>query len=285
MTDEEQASPEDAPEVVQSEAEQVEASEATESTEGQTEEGQPAEEEPVKEPEESEEEVSASKARRERRKAAAKALKDELDAAKAEKAKLEQYVSELEASGATPPPKQEDFADYDDYLAAKNAHYSMQAFDKRESEKIKRQAAEKQERLQQLEAQSEAEARDNWAAQRAEASKRYADFDAVVSAPDVAITESMARIIAMSDSGADIAYHLGTNKDLARQIAGMGPEQQAGAISMLEQYVPKTMPKPRTKTAAPDPITPVKAQATLTKDPDKMTASEYRAWREAGGSF
>lgn len=278
MTDDEMVAQEAAPEVVQTEVEQAEAPEAAESTEGQPE-GQPAEDQ------ESEEEKSASKARRERRKAAERERKEELERAKADRDRLAAQLAEYESFGATPPPRQEDFKDYDDYMAAKNAHAAMQAMDQRESARLKREAAEHDERLQRLERARDAEASQNWAAQSEEARKRYADFDAVVSAPDLPVTPYMARHLAQADNGADVAYHLGMNRDLAMQIASMAPAEQAGAIAMLDRMIPQQRPKPRTQTKAPDPISPVKAQGTPTKDPEKMSAAEFKAWRESGGTF
>ena len=91
--------------------------------------------------------------------------------------------------------------------------------------------------------------------------------------------------IAMSDVGADIAYHLGMNKEQAREIAAMSPSEQAGAMRMLERFVSVQTPRPRTQTQAPDPITPVKAKATATKRPEDMTPEEFDKWRANGGTF
>lgn len=283
MTDEEQGTQEVAPEVVQTEAEQVTAPEAAESTEGQHEQAQPAKEAEAEKPEPAEDKEKLS--RNQRRNARVAALREEAERLQADNSRLAAYISELETSGKTPPPKQEDFADYDEYMAARTAHASMAALDKRESERMRRQGEQQQQRLQRIEQERQQEAQQNWVAQSADARTRYADFDAVVTAPDVAITENMARSMAMGEHGADVAYHLGTNKDLSREIAGMSPDQQAGAIAMLDRLIPQQRPKPKTQTSAPDPVTPVKATATGVGDPSKMSADEYDKWREAGGTF
>ena len=118
----------------------------------------------------------------------------------------------------------------------------------------------------------------NWADQAGEARSKYTDFDTVVTAEDLSITPSMARVIASSDLGADIAYHLGTNKAEAARIAQMSDLEMARNLGAIEARL--SMPKVKTQTTAPDPVTPVRPKATATKDPEKMTPAEYRAWRE-----
>jgi len=279
MTDDAQAAPEAADEVVQPEAEQVEAAEAPESTKGQVE-GQPAEDDG--DDADSEEKVSASKLRREKRKQYVAQVKSERDAAQAEAEQLKARLAEYEAYSNTPPPKQDDFQDYDDYLAAKSAFAAMQAQDKRETDRLKREAEGHDRKLQQLSAQQMEAARENWEAQTEDARSRYADFDAVVSAPDLPITGDMAQRLALSDQGADIAYYLGMNKGLARQIAGLSPAERAGAMLMLERTVPSATPRARTQTTAPEPIRPVKPKSTGVKSVDSMSMAEYAAARKAG---
>lgn len=282
MTDEVKAAEQAAPEVVQSEAEQVTAPEAAESTEGQVE-NQPAEDK-GKEPE-AEEKVSASKARRERRKAELNRVKEESAQFEAENARLRAQIDRLKGAEKTPPPRIEDYDDHDEYVAALSAHKAAELMDQRQVAALESEAEQRTQRQQALHQRQMAEAQENWAAQVEEAKGRYADFDAVVTAPDVPITQNMANLLKLSDVGADVAYHLGMNKQQALQIAQMPPAEQAGAMRMLEQFVAVQTPKPRTQTQAPDPVTPVSPKATGHKDPSEMTAGEYRAWREAGGSF
>lgn len=284
MTDNVQASVSDAPEVVQTEAEQVEAPEAVESTEGQVE-TQPAEgEAPEGDQSEDEGKVSASKARRERHRAALAKAKAEAEQARQEAERLQAEVDRLK-SRKQAPPKREDFKDYDDYLAAKTAHQALDMMGKDRLEDAEREATARQKAAQEAQTRQFEEAKQNWAAQTEEARLRYADFDAVVSAPDLPISQSMTLHIAMSDIGADIAYHLGMNKEQAREIARMSPQEQAGAMRMLERFVSAQKPRPRTQTKAPDPITPVKPKATAGKRPEDMTPEEFDKWRASGGTF
>lgn len=282
MTDEVKAADEAAPEVVQTEVEQAEAPEAVESTQGQVE-TQPANDEGKKP--EPEDKVSASKARRDRRKAENARRKEEVARIEAENAKLRQQIDSLKGASTTPPPKIEDYDDHDEYVAALSAHKAAELIDQRRVAALEREAEQRTEHQKALHQQQMAEAQQNWAAQVDDAKERYTDFAAVVAAPDVPITPDMADLLKMSDVGADVAYHLGMNKQQAAELAQMPAAELVGAMRMLEQFVAVQTPKPRTQTQAPDPITPVTPKATGHKDPSDMTASEYRAWRESGGSF
>ncbi len=276
MTDEVQDAQEATPEVVQSEAVEAEAAEAPESTEGQ-EQDPPAE---VTDEEPEAEEKSPSKLRRERRKAHQAELRERAEKAEAELAKVQERLSQFEGSN-TQPPKEADFADYNEYLMAAAAWQAGQQYDMRQKADIEREAQAKKAEYQQVQQQREAAVRENWAAQVAEAKTRYADFDQVVFADDVPVTEGMAKIMATSDHGADVAYYLGMNKAEAAQIARMPPIEQAMALGRLEATVKR--PSPRTQSQAPSPVTPVKAKASAEKSWEDMTADEYAKWREAGG--
>lgn len=275
MTEEVEVAQEATDEVVQTEVEQTEAPEAAESTEGRTDES-PADGD--EKPEDSKEKLS----RHQRRKAQMAALRDQAKEAESKLDTAKQRLERLkEAAQGRTPPKQDDFDNYDDYILAKGAWSAGQEFDRRDQEQIQREADDTERQFKQLRQQEQAEAQQNWADQSVEARKRYKDFDAVVSAPDVPITPQMAQLIQASDVGADVAYYLGTNKAVAMQIARLSPLEQAMEVGRLSATVSR--PKPRTQTNAPDPIAPVTPKATgSAKDPSKMSMAEYQAWRKRG---
>lgn len=259
------------------------APEAVKNTQGQDE-GQPAPEDtggesPNAEPDD---EVSRSKARRDRRKTEMDRLRREAKKAEDENAKLKDQLAEFERRGQDAPPREADFEDYAEYQAALSAHMSMQALDGRERARIEAQSKAHEDQIKALQAQQERELAQSWAAQVADAQARYTDFKKVVS-DDLPISLDMARMIASSDVGADVAYHLGQNRGLAAQLSQMTPLEQAMAFGRLEATISR--PQPRTQTKAPDPVNPVKAKATAGKDPENMTADEYSKWRESGGTF
>lgn len=263
---------------------EAKAPEAVENTQGQDQDQPAPEEAEGEQPEaETDDEVSRSKARRERRKAELDRLRSEAKQAEAENAKLKEQLAEYERRAKEAPPREADFEDYAEFQAALSAYKSLQALDGREMGRLKAQQEEQQKRTTSIQQQQQRELAQNWAAQVADAKARYADFDAVVGDQTLPITQDMGRMIANSEVGADVAYHLGMNRALAAEIAAMTPIEQAMAIGRLEATVSR--PSPRTQSKAPEPIAPVKAKATAAVDPEKMTADEYAKWRAAGGTF
>jgi chemotaxis protein histidine kinase CheA len=81
--------------------------------------------------------------------------------------------------------------------------------------------------------------------------ERFPDFDAVVGAPDLTITKTMAECIQDSDLGPAVAYYLGKNPDEARRIAGLPAVQQGRELGRLEAKV--TLPPPKRTSTAPPP--------------------------------
>lgn len=272
MTDDERVAPEVTEEIVQTEAEKVEAPEAADSTEGQTD-ASPAEAEIA-------EDSTEKTTRHQRRKAQMEQLRQE-------KAELERQAAQTaermerarKFAESTQPPKESDFIDYNEYLVARGAYAAAQELDRRSIREIETEATEAQKRMQALEDQRIHEVESSWAEQREAARQRYENFDAIVDGLGVQIPPGMGALIKASDMGSDVAYHLGMNPALARQIAAMEPLQQAMAIGRLEATV--TLPKPRTQTNAPDPVTPVRPKATPGKDPSTMSMDEYMKYVES----
>lgn len=258
-------------------------SEATENTEGQ-EQDQPAEDEakPEGEDKPEDEEVSKSKARRERRKAEMARLKQEAREADEKSQKLQARLDRIEqAAQSQQPPKEGDFEDYNEYLMALAAHRSVAALDERDKREITEETEAQKKQSEALRKQAEAELAESWQEQVLEAKERYADFDQVALDPRVPVTDDMVNLIASSDNGADIAYFLGSNRQEAARISQMEPLEQARALGAIEARL--SMPKPKTQTEAPDPITPIKPKSSGgLKDPSKMSMEEYMAARKAG---
>lgn len=280
MTDVVESAQEADQEDVRTEAEQVEAPEAVDSTEGQVED-QPAEDD-GEEPK-AKEEVSPSKARRERRKAEMeRAFREKTETAE----KLAQAEARLkrfeEAASKAQPPKEKDFASYDEYQASLSAYHSLKALDDRQRQEAMDEAKGHRETLSAKEQARQTELYANWQDQVAEAGHKYADF-AQVFTDDVPITQEAAELIAGSDAGIDIAYYLGTNRQEAAQIAQLTPLEQARRIGAIEARL--SLPRANTTPSAPDPITPLKGGGGAPKDPTKMSPDQYRAWRESGGKF
>ena len=237
---------------------------------------------PASEPEGEGEQTSPSKARRERRKAEVQRLKESEAQAKKELEDTKSRLQRLEElAQASQPPKQEDYSNYDDYLAAKMAHTSMAALDSRQKAELEKELERRNEEIQGISQREQQEMAQNWADQAEDARSKYADFDKIVSAPDVPISPTMARMITASDAGADVAYYLGTNKAEAARIAQMSDLDAARSIGAIEARL--SLPQVKTQSTTPDPVTPVRPKGTAQKRPEEMTHAEYTKWRESGG--
>lgn len=218
--------------------------------------------------EEPEGEKSESQKRRERRKANMQRLKDEAAAALGTVDRIKEA-----AKGETEPTREE-FEDPDDYVAAKAAYMGSQAFVQREQRAAEAQA---QAATRQLSAEQQVA----WREQQADARTRHADYDAVVNNPTLVLSSSVAQLVTQSDVAGDLAYHVASNPAKAAELSSMTPMDAAREIGRMEAML--TPPQPKTKTAAPTPLKPVRGGGKPIADPSKMSMSEYRAWRQNSG--
>lgn len=100
-------------------------------------------------------------------------------------------------------------------------------------------------------------------------------------------TDDVARFIANSPAGPEIAYHLVENKDLAWHIANLPTTEVAREIGRLEARFEnrKEAPKPKQKEVSAAPPPPPKIEAVepeITKNPfdESMSTKEWLKWRE-----
>lgn len=114
----------------------------------------------------------------------------------------------------------------------------------------------------------------------AAARERIGDFDTVALNPDLPVNAAMAATIACCERGPEIAYHLGSNPELAARIAGLDPLSAARELGRIEAQL-ATAPKRRV-TAAPPPLQSLGAGEAPRRDPDAMSYQEYKAWRRTG---
>lgn len=87
-----------------------------------------------------------------------------------------------------------------------------------------------------------------------EARSRYPDFDSVVFNPQVSFPRELVPYVAESEKGADVAYYLGKNPDVAKQLA-MTFEQsaRAGFIALGKIEASVGAPKAKPASTAPKP--------------------------------
>lgn len=187
--------------------------------------------------------------------------------------RIEGELRKLQQSQNLQEPKRESFQDDDQFKQAQIRH---------EAEKLAQKLRDEEK------AQEARERRSNTFQERAEkASERYADFDTVVSNPDLQINDGMAEFIAESDVGPDLAYYLGKNPDKASQIARMSVVQAARELTRIETELAS---KPKaTPSKAPEPINPVgnrgksSSSASPSDDDDIETWMQKERKRMRGG--
>ena len=138
--------------------------------------------------------------------------------------------------------------------------------------------------------------------------EKYADFDKlVVLNKDLVLSTAVVALALDTEAPAGVLYWLAKNPDKSAEISGMSPIKAAREVTKIEREVMSASsqeeeekkkleeekkknleaekPKKKEITKAPAPITPVKADGVIEKDPENMTAAEYRAWREKGNQI
>ena len=90
----------------------------------------------------------------------------------------------------------------------------------------------------------------------------YENFEELIMAEDLALTEDVLAHVLDTDNSSDVAYYLATHKDETRSIAEMTPKKMAKAILKIEMKLEES-PKQKVvrTTKAPEPITPVSGQS------------------------
>lgn len=223
--------------------------------------------------------------RRERDRQYKARLKEEADAARkdadAAEAKRKRI---LEAGQHDKAPIEKDFDDYNEYVATLAVWKHSQQAAKREAEHASSEVEQARQREQAARAKEREALHRDWQAQTAEAKSRYADFDAVVSAPDLFPQGShLPDLILTAENAADLAYAVARDRALHDRLLSLSPVEASRELGRIEARL--SAPKPRLETNAPQPITPVRPKATAAADPAKMSPAEYAKWREAGGTF
>jgi len=143
-----------------------------------------------------------------------------------------------------------------------------------------------EERIRQREAaQQNASVQEAYLDREEQARDKYDDYEQVTRNPSLRITETMAETIRRSDTGPDVAYHLGQNPREAERISRLDPLSQAKEIGKLEAKLAAAPPVKKT-TSAPAPIDPVTPRNNGTStfdttDPRSTKTMTTAEWIEA----
>jgi len=119
-------------------------------------------------------------------------------------------------------------------------------------------------------------------------SEKYDDFKEKVMHKDVPITEEILELAIDSEIGDEILYYLANNIEEAKEIAALDTKHLAKEIGKIEAKLEEkksTAPKPKLKTEAPEPITPVEGAAAKARDPEEMSVEEYGEWLASQSAY
>lgn len=167
---------------------------------------------------------------------------------------LRERVAELESKQDEQPAKEEtseididDFESYDDYVKA------LEEQEVAPKEKTSKPKESKTETVLDVEAQQD---------MLEDGIEDYENFEELIMADDLALTENVLELVLDTESSSDVAYYLATHKDETRDIANMTPKKMAKAILKIEMKLEES-PKQKVvrTTKAPEPISPVSGQS------------------------
>ena len=180
-----------------------------------------------------------------------------------------------------PPPKLADFEYDTDQWAQAHAKWTEEQIDQRAQAAAQRLLEQRGRSEQQSQVIRAFESRET------EFAKAHPDYHAVTGDPRLAefSTPTIAQVMAASEQGPAIGYHLATHPDELVRISRMNPLQQAQALGRIEatlQKAPTTaVKKTVTTTRAPAPPSPV-GGAVPSKHLQDMDIGEYMAARTWG---
>lgn len=150
--------------------------------------------------------------------------------------------SELTRIKAKPAPSQDNYDNPDDYVAARAAHAVRQdqAEDREVEAEHQRQAATAARAIA-------------FNSRCDEMRNRVPDFDQVVTT-ELPVSEAAAQVIANSDHGPEMIYHLGKNREYAERLDRLiQTNPAAGLIELGRLEARISAPAPRTTSQAPKP--------------------------------
>lgn len=184
-------------------------------------------------------------------------------AAEARAFAAEQRLRELQEQASKPVDPNLEFED----PAAYTQHAVRQALAEQET-------AQRRAEIQQAAQETYQAAVDTFYSRLEDFRDEMPDFDEVWN-DDVPISREAVPILARSEIGPKIAYHLAKNPRQARDIAKMSPADQAYELGRLEARL--STPPPKRTTKAPKPARPISANGTAgTFDPSSSSVDDFK---------
>jgi len=176
-------------------------------------------------------------------------------------------------------PKKADFEEEDAYNEALMDWKVDMKF--KSSEKIAEAKVEKKEEKP----PEEFEGADELNEALARGREKYDDFEELTSDENLIFPVKLAQVVIELDDPEEIMYYLAQNPEESKRLSSLSSVKAAVEISKLDLEVKpveekKEEPKIKKQSKAPEPISSVKTDGAVEKDPEKMTPKEYRAYRE-----
>lgn len=169
-------------------------------------------------------------------------------------------------------PTIDKFENFDEYVAAKASWIAQKQIHEvltaREQAQLERQQAQERDKFV-----------STWTERIAKATAEIPDFEDVIAASDVPMSENMRAAIMDSDVGTLVAYHLAKNPEEARKIASMTPLGQIRALGRIEAKLEAGQTPATVSSNAPPPPKTVGGRSSVNRDPDKMSVDEWLKWR------
>jgi hypothetical protein len=156
---------------------------------------------------------------------------------------------EAKANPPAPPatkPVADQFDTYDAYVEALTEWKADERVSKKLAERDESSAKSETERARQS----------NWAKSVEAAKAKYSDYDSVLSQSEVNVASHVTDLLLDSEQGAELAYFLDRNPDIADKLNGMSEKQAAREIGRIEARLSAEAPAPvdeSTQSAAPPP--------------------------------
>ena len=188
--------------------------------------------------------------------------------------KPQPQAEEAKPESAAPPTLES--VDFDEVEYQKQmAQWALSNIDQQLDQRLSAKEQEAQARQQEAERHQRRLA---FAAKADEFAAGKPDYYEIANNPDLHINDVMADVIASSDKGPEVLYHLGNNPQEAERIAQLPPTHAALEIGRLEAKI--SLPKAKTVSEAPPPINAINGGGESPAiDPDKMTPEQFRDWR------
>jgi hypothetical protein len=173
-----------------------------------------------------------------------------------------------------PAPKQEDFDNYLDYEREANAY----ATDKRAAAReVRTEAATAKSAQGDAEQQRIAVLVDEHRDRLAQLEAALPGAKKAIQSVQAEIKPHVAELMLESDKSALLALYLAKRPSKLAELNGLSERAATREVTRLEQRL--SLPKPKTVTTAPKPVTPVRGGTQPSVDPTKMSNEQYRSWR------